>query len=110
MSPPEKFPLMKWSIDTPIHEAIREAIGAASLCWQYPKAAGMYNPEMASSIADELEELLKSKLWLDDDGSIDWQTIASNLAISMLGDHHTLRQDKALDEYYSAANKDKTNE
>ena len=57
--------LFDWPTDKPIHEAIGEALGAASMCWQYPERAGLFEPETALRIADELIDLLQRKLWVD---------------------------------------------
>ena len=57
--------IFNWPVDKPIHEAIGEAIGAASVCWEHPEGAGVFNVERATEIADELEALLRAKLWVD---------------------------------------------
>jgi hypothetical protein len=51
-----------WDIDTPVHEAIGQAIGAASMCWD-PLPTGVFQSELALKISDELLDLLKKKLW-----------------------------------------------
>jgi hypothetical protein len=49
-----------WPLDTPIHEAIGQAIGAASMCWSQP-SAGVFLSDRASQIADELLDLIYRK-------------------------------------------------
>jgi hypothetical protein len=53
----------EWQIDTPIHEAVFQALGAASTCWSTPEGAGVFNNERASAIGEELIALLQRKLW-----------------------------------------------
>lgn len=60
----ELRPIFGWPIDKPVHEAIGEAIGAASVCWSNPSGAGTFDSERAAAIADELEALLRRKLWV----------------------------------------------
>jgi hypothetical protein len=57
----------EWQIDTPVHEAIFEALGAASVCWSTPEGAGVFDSERAKQIGDELLDLLKRKLWAPDE-------------------------------------------
>lgn len=54
-----------WPVDKPAHEAIGEAIGAASMCWKHVERAGVFDSTRAAMIADELEALLKAKLWIE---------------------------------------------
>ena len=58
-------PLFNWPDDVPVDQAIGEAIGAASMCWEHPERAGVFNSERASQIVDELMALLRRKLWAD---------------------------------------------
>lgn len=60
----EKFPIMEWTEDTPVHEAVMQAIGAASVCWENPAGAGVYKAERAEAIGGELLDLLRMKLWI----------------------------------------------
>lgn len=57
-------PIFDWPVDKPVHEAIGEAIGAASMCWK-PIPTGVFDPALASQIAEELEALLRRKLWVE---------------------------------------------
>jgi len=52
--------IFNWAIDKPTHEAIGEAIGAASMCWE-PKPAGVFDSDRAGDIMDELEDFLEKK-------------------------------------------------
>lgn len=40
---------------TSLSQAIRIAVGAASMCWDHVERAGTYDPEMALDIATQLE-------------------------------------------------------
>lgn len=51
-----------WKPDTPLHEAIGEAVGAASMCWQFPAGAGRFDSDRAAAIVDALEEFIHSKM------------------------------------------------
>jgi hypothetical protein len=55
----------EWKIDTPLEEVIGNAIGAGSMCWQYPEKAGVFNDERASQIIDEVVENIRKKLFFD---------------------------------------------
>ena len=55
--------IFDWPVDKPAHEAIGEAIGAASMCW-VPRPVGVFDSTTAAAIAQELEDLLKRKLWM----------------------------------------------
>jgi len=61
--------IFDWPVDKPAHEAIGEAIGAASMCW-IPSPADVrsqmvFDSTRAAQIAQELEDLLKRKLWVE---------------------------------------------
>jgi hypothetical protein len=56
---------MGWTIETPVHEAIGQAIGAASMCWEHPENAGVFDSTRAVELVDELIAFLQSKLWID---------------------------------------------
>lgn len=60
---PPVFP--EWQIDTPVHEAVFEALGAASACWEHVDRAGVFDSERANLIGEELMSLLQCKLWTD---------------------------------------------
>lgn len=55
----------EWQVDTPIHEAIGQAIGAASMCWNPPPSTQVFDSELASAIVDELLALLQRKQWAE---------------------------------------------
>lgn len=50
-----------WDVNTPIHDVIGEAIGAASLCWERPDLSGVYDSEKASEIVNEVMEIIHRK-------------------------------------------------
>lgn len=60
-----KTALFDWEVDTPLHDAIMEAIGAASVCWSNPSGAGEFNAGMATDIGNELIALLQKKAWVE---------------------------------------------
>jgi len=47
-----------WNENTTLNEAVTQAIGAASICWETPEGAGVFDSTMASDIADELNEFI----------------------------------------------------
>jgi len=53
--------IFNWEYDTPLHEAIGQAIGAASMCWENVEAAGIFNSSRALEICEELEIFIKAK-------------------------------------------------
>jgi hypothetical protein len=57
--------IFNWPPDKPVPEAIGEAIGAASMCWEFPEKAGQFKMEVAAEISEELLTFLKRKLWVD---------------------------------------------
>ena len=64
MDASERFPITGWAEDTPVHEAVMQALGAASVCWENPGGAGVFDSERASAIGDELLDFLRMKLWI----------------------------------------------
>jgi len=54
-----------WEIDTPVHSAVMQALGGASVCWD-PIPTGVFRSELASEIGEELLNFLQKKLWCDD--------------------------------------------
>lgn len=44
---------MKWPDNIGLHEAVGQAIGAASMCWR-PTPDGVFDSDRASRIMDEL--------------------------------------------------------
>jgi hypothetical protein len=58
-------PFISWQVDTPIHQIIGEAVGAASVCWSNPGGAGVFDSERASAIVDAVIDVLQRKLWTD---------------------------------------------
>ena len=57
-------PLFDWPDDVPVHSAIMQAIGGASMCW-HPRPTGEFDSVLASRIGEELIALLQRKLWVD---------------------------------------------
>lgn len=57
--------MFDWTVDTPVHEAVFQALGAASGCWAHPELAGRFDADRANAIGEELLALLRAKLWTD---------------------------------------------
>lgn len=57
--------IFAWEVDHPVEEALFEALGAVSVCWEHPELAGVFDSTRARQIGDELMDLLKRKLWAD---------------------------------------------
>jgi hypothetical protein len=57
--------IFNWPYDKPVPDAIMEAIGAASMCWEHPEQAGVFQNERAAEIGEELLTFLKKKLWVE---------------------------------------------
>jgi hypothetical protein len=53
-------PIFNWTDDTPIHEAVLETLGYASLCWE-PPPDGVFVSEAASVAGEELIAFLRRK-------------------------------------------------
>lgn len=51
-----------WTYDTPVHEAVGQALGAASMCWEHVEKAGVFNSVQAILVHEALMEFLKMKL------------------------------------------------
>jgi len=53
------------SLDRKLNELIYTAVGAASMCWDSPRSAGVFNSKQASVIAeklkDDIKDLIKNK-------------------------------------------------
>lgn len=58
-SMPEK--LFDWTTATDIEEAVFQALGAASACWENLEGAGIFESTRCKQIGDELIEYFKSK-------------------------------------------------
>ena len=56
----DRWPIMGWKIDTPVHEAIGQAMGYASRCWD---ADGVFQSTEAAAVTEELIDLLQAKQW-----------------------------------------------
>lgn len=54
-----------WTIETPVHEAVFQALGAASTCWEHLDRAGVFDATGAAEIGEELMALLQAKLWVE---------------------------------------------
>lgn len=52
--------MFKWTEDTPVDEAVGEAIGAGSMCWN-PPPMGAFDSERATEIVEELMGFLRRK-------------------------------------------------
>lgn len=59
-------PIFDWKVDTPVPTAIFEALGAASMCWETPEGAGVFDSSRAAAIGDELIVFLRRKLWIEE--------------------------------------------
>lgn len=57
--PEQIFP--EWTTATPIDEAVGQAIGAASMCWEHVEDAGVFDSTRAKQIVDELVQYFESK-------------------------------------------------
>lgn len=53
--------LFDWTTATPIEQAVFEAIGAASVCWETLEGAGVFDSTRAKQIGDELVDYINSK-------------------------------------------------
>ena len=53
-------PIFNWPDDFPIDDAVGEAMGYASMCWD-PAPEGVFDSERASDAADELVAFLRRK-------------------------------------------------
>lgn len=53
--------IFDWNDDTPIYEAIGNAIGLASLCWSVPPE-GLFDDARASKIVDELNLFIANRV------------------------------------------------
>jgi len=58
-------PIFAWQPDTPAHDAVFEALGAASSCWSHLDQAGTFDVGRCAAIGEELMAFLRSKLWVD---------------------------------------------
>lgn len=58
-------PIMGWDWpDTPVREAVMQALGAVSACWSNLAGAGRFDADRANAIGAELVALLEAKLWI----------------------------------------------
>lgn len=53
--------MFDWTAETPIEQLIGEAVGAASMCWEYPELAGVFQSDRASAIVSEVMAILYLK-------------------------------------------------
>ena len=53
-------PIFNWPSDTPIHEAVMQAMGFASMCWE-PRPTGVFDSEKAEMAGEELIAFLRRK-------------------------------------------------
>jgi len=62
--------IFDWPDDTPIHEAVFQALGYASLCWE-PRPDGVFDSTRAEQAGEELLAFLRRKaIGID----LDWET------------------------------------
>lgn len=54
--------IMGWDAKPPrdLEEAVGQAIGAGSVCWEDPGGAGVFQSDRASQIVDELVEWIRN--------------------------------------------------
>ena len=52
----------QWDKDTSIKSAVFQALGAASMCWEMPEGAGVFDEKLACEIGDELMEFLHERM------------------------------------------------
>jgi hypothetical protein len=58
----EPFTFIRTSqTDISLHEALGQALGAASMCWEFPHAGGVFQSERAVRIYDQLWKLIQEK-------------------------------------------------
>jgi hypothetical protein len=50
--------LFDWDESTPISRIVGEAVGLASMCWEHPEKAGVFDSDLARRIVDEVLEAL----------------------------------------------------
>lgn len=48
--------------ELPIEEFMAQAVGAASMCWESPEGAGVFNSERASVIVEEIMRKISEAL------------------------------------------------
>ena len=69
-----------WDAETPIGEVFGQAVGAASMCWEHPERAGVFDDQAASAIVEALMEWLDN--WLT---NLDGQTVTTATYAEMIG-------------------------
>ena len=50
--------IFDWDKGTEVREAVGNALGAASMCWEHPEAAGEFLSDRAVQILEELMDLI----------------------------------------------------
>ena len=53
--------MFDWTFETPVNQLIGEAVGAASMCWEHPERAGVFNTTKATAIVEEVINILYLK-------------------------------------------------
>ncbi len=53
--------IFDWTQETPLDEVVFQALGAASMCWEFPEKAGVFNSDRAKEIGDEVMAYFKEK-------------------------------------------------
>lgn len=54
-------PIFTWSEETPVPDAVFEALGAASVCWSSMRGTGEFQAARCMAIGNELIEFLHRK-------------------------------------------------
>lgn len=57
----EKKRIFDWTVETPIDEVIGEAVGRASVCWEFPENGGIFDSDTASQIVQEVLDVIHRK-------------------------------------------------
>lgn len=52
-------PYDDWNAETPLPELIGQAIGAASMCWEHPERAGVFDSVGAKKLVEAVLEVLE---------------------------------------------------
>ena len=53
--------MFDWTFETPTEQLIAEAVGAASMCWEHPDKAGIFQEQKAKEIVKEVMAILYQK-------------------------------------------------
>lgn len=61
-----------WDKDTPLKEAVMQAVGAASMCWEHVEGAGVFDSDRAVRVGDLLVAFIQDGI--DQALSEQWKT------------------------------------